>query len=180
VTITTRRNTHPIARRIIEVNNTDPLGLFCVGSLCTPKGVSDALGGVWDNTGGKVVSAAGEVAKDAGEAIVRNRGTIATVVGLGACFIPAVGWVGCAAASAGAFAVRAEQRFSDGSKTALRDTAIDGGLTYLTLGLGGAFSVFDDIGRVAYGGRFITGGYDAVGLAQWNQERTLLARLRGC
>jgi RHS repeat-associated protein len=38
------------------LNATDPSGLFCVGSLCTPKGVGDALGGAWDATGGKAVS----------------------------------------------------------------------------------------------------------------------------
>jgi RHS repeat-associated protein len=43
------------------LNATDPLGLFCVGSLCTPKSVGDALGGAWDATGGRVVSTAGDV-----------------------------------------------------------------------------------------------------------------------
>jgi RHS repeat-associated protein len=155
-------------------NMTDPLGLFSIGDA-------------WDATGGRAVSAVADVAEtvreaaqDTGEFIVRNRGTIATAVALGGCFIPAVGWVGCAAASAVAFAVRTEQRFSDGSETAFRDSVIDGGFTYLTLGLGGAFSVFDDIGRVAYGSRFINGGYDAVGLAQWSRERSLLARETGC
>ncbi|MEW6155761.1 MAG: RHS repeat-associated core domain-containing protein, partial [Actinomycetota bacterium] len=38
------------------LNATDPLGLFCVGSICTPKGIGGALGGAWDATAGKAVT----------------------------------------------------------------------------------------------------------------------------
>lgn len=157
------------------INFTDPTGL-CWGPTCI---VEDVIDGGADLLG-RGYGVVREAAQDTGEFIVRNRGSIATAAALGGCFIPGVGWVGCAAGSAGAFLVRAEQRFSDGSETALRDTALDGALTYLTIGLGGAFSVFDDIGRVAYSSRFITGGYDAVGLAMWDEERTALAKLPGC
>ena len=158
------------------VNNTDPTGLICFGAACVDVPLIDDVGAALD----RVWDTAGEVASDTGGALIRNRGAIATVGALGLCFVPAVGWVGCGAASVGALGVRTEQRYADGSETAVRDSAIDGGLTYLTIGLGGAFSLFDDLGRIAYGGRFIPGGYDAIGLAGWYQDRGLLARLQGC
>lgn len=65
------------------INNTDPLGLFCVGSLCTPDVVGDTLGGAWDATGGRAVTWADE-----------HRDGIAAGMSI-------VGGVACAAASGG-------------------------------------------------------------------------------
>ena len=61
------------------VNNTDPLGLFCVGDLCT-DGITDAIDDAWDSTGGRAVSW-----------VADNPGTAATIVGVGVCVVDSLG-----------------------------------------------------------------------------------------
>ncbi|WP_431843034.1 RHS repeat-associated core domain-containing protein [Calidifontibacter indicus] len=64
----------------------------------------------------------------------KYRGTIATVAAASFCFVPAVGWAACGVATAGAFAVRAQQR---GFRN--RENIRDGMITMATFGVGQAF-----------------------------------------
>ena len=105
------------------INNTDPLGLFCIGTLCTPS-LDD------------ITSAASAV----GGFVWENRGAIATGVAIGACLAPPVGWVGCAALHGTAFAFRAWELIDEQGFSASADQiAVDALLTSTTLALGGAF-----------------------------------------
>ena len=134
----------------------------------------------WDQDVAGFIEGAGEAAWD-------NRGTIATIAAAGGCFVPGVGWGVCAGISAAAYAVRAQQRVErDGLSNSLRSNLVDGGLTYLTIGLGGAF---DELAgawpgvrgfgalpldrTLGYLGRFIPGGYDAMSVYGWLKERGL-------
>lgn len=114
----------------------------------------------WNGVGGAVSSAGrwtGDRLSDAGNWVYENRGTVATVVATGACFIPAVGQVGCAGFQAAAFGVRTQQTIQENgwSTDTAMQVGLDAVLTTATLGsassvlnrsatlLGGA----DDAGR---------------------------------
>ena len=94
----------------------------------------------------------------------------------------------CGYAAASAFGVRAEQRIDEqGFSNSLRANLLDGGLTYLTFGLGGAFDELvgpwagfvrngNTVGALeqaswSYFGRLIPSGYDITNLFGWLDEQ---------
>ncbi|NUT31810.1 MAG: hypothetical protein HOV79_01935, partial [Hamadaea sp.] len=99
----------------------------------------------WCRTKNKVKNAA----KAVGNWVVEHRGAIATVMATAGCLIPAVGWGLCAAFQAAAFAVRTEQKIDDegGWEKNKQSILIDGAITGMTMGLGGAFRMAE-FGRV--------------------------------
>jgi hypothetical protein len=149
-------------------NWTDPTGLGC--GLFSP---------------GDCVDAVVEAVDDTTEFVVRNRGTIATIAAAGTCLIPAVGLAGCGYAAATAFGVRAQQRVQQhGFSDSLSANLVDGGLTYLTFGLSGAFEAlagpWAGVGGVGaleaspllgYLGRLFPAGYDITNLFGWLDEQ---------
>ena len=68
----------------------------------------------------------------------QHRGTIATVIATGTCFVPAVGWAACGALQAGAWGMRSEQRASEGGgwRRTFQASARDGLITAATMGVG--------------------------------------------
>ena len=68
------------------LNATDPTGLFCVGSLCTPEIVNSAAGNAWDSTLGMPISGLGWVKENPGQA--------ATIVSIGVCLVAILGTCG--------------------------------------------------------------------------------------
>jgi RHS repeat-associated protein len=78
------------------INGADPLGLFCVGDLCT-HGVTDALDDAWDATGGKVVSAVDDHSKG-----LAQIGTGIAFAGYALC--PVTAGIGCAVGQTASFA----------------------------------------------------------------------------
>lgn len=158
------------------INRADPTGLCgWTDPLGCVSDAADAAGNAASWVGDKASSATGAVgdaaswvgdkAAAAGSWAWQHRDTIATIAAIGTCLIPAVGLVGCAVAGALAFGVRAECRVErEGFSKSLTANLADGGLTYLTLGLGGAFEAAGEgvPAGLAYSGRLIPAGYDAA------------------
>jgi RHS repeat-associated protein len=161
------------------INNTDPTGMFCVGDLCT-DGITDALDDAWDY-GYEVAT---DAVDDAADFTWRNRGTIATIGAAGAC-VSGVGLAACGYWAAGAFVARSSQRIDEhGFSNSLRTNLVDGGLTYLTFGLSGAFEAlagpWAGVGGVgalerspllSFLGGLIPAGYDITNLFGWLDEQ---------
>lgn len=157
---------------------TDPFGLFCIAGT-NPNGSCRGSGAVetvvqaapraWDYAYEVVTDSI----DDAWDFTWRNRGTIATVGAVGTCLVPAIGLAGCAYAAGGAFLARSSERIE---KHGFRDSAganlADGALTYLTLGLGGAFQTAGHnlSPGLSYLGRLVPAGYDATGAFMWVDE----------
>jgi hypothetical protein len=164
-------------------NNVDPLGLCsanpfssdnCIGAAVMTVGravetVVEAAPDAWDYAY-EVVT---DNVDDAWDFTYRNRGTIATIGAIGTCLIPAVGFAGCAYAAGAAFVARSSERIEDhGFRDSLGANLADGALTYLTLGLGGAF---ESAGQglspgLSYLGRLVPAGYDVTSLFMWLDE----------
>jgi hypothetical protein len=147
-------------------NRTDPTpaaddlvdGLSGIGS-----GIKDA----WDY-GYEVTT---DAADDVGDFMWRNRGTLATLGSVGVCLVPAVGYVGCAYAAGAAFVARSSRRIeTDGFRASLQANLADAGMTYRTVGLGGAFESAGEGIAFNYVGRLVPSGYDFVGLMMWLDE----------
>lgn len=100
--------------------------------------MSDVVGTVGDAVG----SAAGTVsnaAADVGGFLARNRGTLATLGAIGVCLTPGIDLVGCGFASAGAYALRAQQRIEKyGFRGSLGVNGADLAIGLVTLGTIGA------------------------------------------
>jgi RHS repeat-associated protein len=108
---------------------------------------------------------------DIGKAAWRNRGTFATVGAIGGCLVPGVGTVACAGLTAGAYAVRAQQRAEtyggwggDAMRHNLIDLAITGSVGLL-VAVPGALAFRQLTDPVAGAGRGIMTG--APGWQQW-------------
>ena len=83
------------------LNATDPLGLFCVGSLCTPKSVGNALGSAWDATAGRAVSAVHDLCFDSWQAAATCTAVVAGTAFLGFGGAAVLGFGGGLAGTAG-------------------------------------------------------------------------------
>jgi hypothetical protein len=96
--------------------------------------------------------------KQLGDWIEANRGMLATLIAMGTCLVPAVGWVACAVVEAAAYGVRVQQRAEDegGLGNTWRADAADGLYTTGTLGLGAALRVsrFGSLSILVESGRY--------------------------
>jgi RHS repeat-associated protein len=109
------------------LNLVDPSGLFGIPGTDFCVDVLD------DSCGSR---ADGRSLKDAPEAVWDHKGEIATAVAIGACIAASFGT--CAVLSVAAFGVRAWDTFEEqGWEEGRGDVALDGSLTFLTLGVGG-------------------------------------------
>ena len=110
------------------VNNTDPLGLFCVGSLCTPSAgdVKDAVGGMVDTVA--------DTTRDVADLAYRNRHNIGTAVGVAACL--STSGVACAGGPAIGVLARSSKRIEEaGWDASFKENVFDATITAATFGL---------------------------------------------
>jgi len=116
--------------------NNDPLNLIDPTGASSQSDTSFALVARW--------------ASSAGDWIYANRGTIATVLATGGCFIPAVGQVACGALQAGAFGVRTQQTLSEGGGlTGQTITAVGVDLALTGTGLAAGAAIVNSLARTA-------------------------------
>lgn len=115
------------------LNLTDPTGYGCGFN---PTCWAAAAVGAASGTTSSVTNSLEQWGATSGAWVYANRGTVASVVALGWCFAPGVGWVSCGVAASAALAIRLEQRTQEeGFRESLGPNTADVLFSAATFGL---------------------------------------------